>query len=417
MEPARANIAAPVAHDARPELLFLAHRIPYPPNKGDKIRSFHMLRHLARQFRVHLGAFVDVDEDWHHAAALKEWCDDVHLEALRPWSSRIRGLTGLVSGEALGLPYYRRATMRAWVRRKVFDEGVRRAVVFSSTMAQYLSNPEFEPMQRVLDMVDVDSEKWRAYAARKPWPASWLYRRESERLLRFERNMATSFDRTLFVSAAEAELFRKLAPESASSVTHFDNGVDASYFAPEHTLPSPYAANERALVFTGAMDYWANIDAVVWFAHEVMPTVLRAVPDARFYIVGGRPGAAVRALDQLSGITVTGAIPDIRPYLAHAAAAVAPMRIARGLQNKVLEAMAMAKPVIATPAAMEGISCGPEFSTLVADDPARLADISVALLQARLGGDLGARGRAYVLHHHDWARTVQPLTALFEDRD
>ncbi|MCC6201473.1 MAG: TIGR03087 family PEP-CTERM/XrtA system glycosyltransferase [Gammaproteobacteria bacterium] len=398
----------------RPDLLFLAHRIPFPPNKGDKIRSFHLLRHLAGRYRVHLGAFIDVPEDWQHAAALREWCVDVHLEPLRPWSSRIRGVTGLLRGEALGLPYYRRASMQAWVRRKVFAEGTRRAVIYSSTMAQYLDGPEFGPVCRVLDMVDVDSQKWTAYAARKPWPASWLYRREGERLLRFERAMAARFDHTLFVSAAEAALFRQLAPESAARVSHYDNGVDAGYFNPEHNYPSPYADGDLPLVFTGAMDYWANVDAVVWFAREVFPRVLQAVPAARFVIVGGRPAAAVQTLARLPGVTVTGAIRDIRPYVAHAIAAVAPMRIARGLQNKVLEAMAMAKPVIATPAAMEGISAGPEFAALVADAPAALATIAIEVLRGGLGATLGALGRNHVMRCHDWTRTVQPLTDLLE---
>jgi sugar transferase (PEP-CTERM/EpsH1 system associated) len=274
--------------------------------------------------------------------------------------------------------------------------------------------PEYAQVQRVLDMVDVDSAKWRAYAASKSWPASWLYRRESLRLFAYERRVTSEFAHTVLVSAAEAELFRTLAPECAAKVSHYENGVDAARFAPEHAFASPYPPGERVLVFTGAMDYWANVDAVVWFAREVMPEVARAVPAARFYIVGGRPTPAVRALAALPNVIVTGTVPEIRSYLAHAAAAVAPLRIARGVQNKVLEAMAMAKPVIATPAALEGIGCGPEFAALVADDPTALARIAVAVLQGRLGSDLGRQGRDYVVRCHDWSRTVSPLDTLLE---
>ena len=169
------------------ELVFLVHRIPYPPNKGDKIRSFNLLRYLSRDYRVHLGAFVDDEDDWQHAETLQRWCADVHLETLSPTVNKLRSLTGLLSGEALGLPYYRNKAMQEWVRDKIFHERIGRVVVFSSTMAQYVSGTEFKDIHRILDMVDVDSEKWRAYAELKCWPVSWLYRREGERLLDFER--------------------------------------------------------------------------------------------------------------------------------------------------------------------------------------------------------------------------------------
>ena len=212
-------------------------------------------------------------------------------------------------------------------------------------------------------------------------------------------------------------MFRTLAPESQSKVSHLYNGVDTAYFEPVLDCSNPYGAGELSLVFTGAMDYWANVDAVTWFAREVFPKVIHVVPNARFYIVGGRPTTAVLALDHLNGVQVTGAVDDIRPYLRHAVAAVAPLRIARGLQNKVLEAMAMGKPVITTTAAMEGINAGVEFASLTADDPEHLADISIDVLQGRLGNGLGECGRDYIVTHHDWSATIKPLEAILKGKE
>jgi sugar transferase (PEP-CTERM/EpsH1 system associated) len=180
--------------------------------------------------------------------------------------------------------------------------------------------------------------------------------------------VARDYDASLFVSAPEAELFRTLAPESSAKIGHFSNGVDTDYFSPDTGHANPYAAGERALVFTGAMDYWPNVDAVQWFCDEVFPVLRQRVPDLRFYIVGSRPAPAVQALGQREGVTVTGTVPDVRPYIAHAAVAVAPLRIARGIQNKVLEAMAMATAVVVSPQALEGIDAEPGSELLLAED-------------------------------------------------
>src|SRR5450830_1901821 len=184
---------------------------------------------------------------------------------------------------------------------------------------------------------------------------SWLYRREGRRLLQYEQQVAAAADVSLFVSRAEAELFRQLAPAAAHKTGFLNNGVDIDYFSPAHRFDNPYPADSQIMVFTGAMDYWPNIDAVQWFAHEVLPAVRQRHPQALFYIVGSRPSAQVLALAALPGVQVTGTVPDIRPYLAHASFAVAPLRIARGIQNKVLEAMAMRMPVLVSAQALEGI--------------------------------------------------------------
>jgi sugar transferase (PEP-CTERM/EpsH1 system associated) len=392
------------------DLLFLTHRIPYPPNKGDKIRSYHLLRHLAGQYRVHLGTFVDDPDDWRHAETLRGMCADLYCAKLDPARARLRSLGGLVRGEPLSLPYYRDAGLKRWVAAKL--AGVRRVLAFSSPMAQYVMDAG-PGVRRVMDFVDVDSDKWRQYSAGRRWPMRWLYRREARRLLDFERRVACEFDACVLVSGAEAELFRRLVPQ-AENIVAAENGVDSDYFSPDRDYENPYGADERVLVFTGAMDYWANVDAVTWFAREVFAGVQARHPAARFYVVGSRPTEAVRALGALPGVRVTGRVADTRPYIAHARAAVAPLRIARGVQNKVLEAMAMARPVLASPQAMDGIAPCAGLERLVADSAESMARLADALIVSDDHDALGPAGRACVLNHYNWERNLARIDALLE---
>ena len=241
-----------------------------------------------------------------------------------------------------------------------------------------------------------------------------MYRRESATLLSYERSVAQRWDASVLVSNDEAELFRRLVPQSASRVSGISNGVDSDYFSPEHHFANPFPAGGPVLVFTGAMDYWANVDAVVWFAQEVFPKVRAQIQDARFYIVGSRPSAVVQALGQHAGVTVTGAVPDVRPYVHYAVAAVAPLRIARGIQNKVLEALSMARPVIATSAAAEGLKSRPAEAMWVADEAQDYAQRCIAMLRGEIAPQAGASGRRCVVEHYSWAVNLARFSELLE---
>ncbi len=398
------------------ELMFLAHRIPYPPNKGDKIRSFNLLKHLARHYRVHLGTFVDDSHDWRYLPEVKAMCGETCFVALDPAWARLRSLLGLITGEPLTLPYYRSAALQAWVDRLLAGGSVMRVLVFSSAMAQYVDR-KLPGIRRVLDFVDMDSDKWNQYAAECRWPLNWIYRREARQLFRHERRLTNEFEASLFVSESEARLFMRHAPEAAARVGFAENGVDTDYFSLARDYPNPYATEEKVLVFTGAMDYRANVDAVTWFAHEVFPPIRAQIRAARFYIVGARPTKEVRRLAAMPGVCVTGAVHDIRPYLAHARAAVAPLRIARGVQNKVLEAMAMARPVLTSPQAMDGIRACPELEALVTDTPQAMARQAIALLSAADDIDHGWRGRDWVLRHYNWTTNLHRIEQMLEDKD
>ena len=394
------------------ELLFLAHRIPYPPNKGDKIRSYHLLKELARSYRVHLGAFVDDPDDRRYQGKLEALCESVFLADLHPLRARVRSLSGLLHGEALSVPYYFDRRMKAWVDDLLARSSLQRIFVFSSPMSQYVMDIQGRSMRRIIDFVDVDSDKWRQYAERKSWPASWVYSREGRQLLRYEKAVADRFDASVFVSADEAALFKRQAPEVSACVDFIDNGVDHEYFSPDRDYPDPYTGDRPVLVFIGAMDYWANIDAVSWFARDVFPRIREAVANVQFFIVGARPTEEVLRLAAVPGVTVTGAVADIRPYLAHARAAVAPLRVARGIQNKVLEAMAMAVPVLATTAAMEGIEYDNPAGLQVADDARQFSSMAVQLLQ---GSPHRMReSRRWVCQRYDWGINLGKMYELFE---
>lgn len=393
------------------ELLFLAHRIPFPPDKGDKIRSYHLLKHLAQRYRVHLGCFVDDAADWQYTTHLEALCDETFFAPLKPRSARLKSLAGLVSGVPLTLPYYAHTGMRRWVTQMLATRSVAKVLVFSSAMGQFV--PHDRSLHSVVDFVDVDSDKWTQYAQARPWPLSWLYRREGRTLLAWERELAARSDAALFVSEAEARHFTQLAPESAAQVGWFNNGVDFEYFSPARDYPDPYPAGGLPLVFTGAMDYWPNVDAVVWFAREILPIIRARFAEAQFVVVGGRPGSAVRDLAQLPGVTVTGRVEDVRPWLRHARLAVAPLRIARGVQNKVLEAMAMALPVVASAQALEGIQATPGRDLLVADSAARFAEQVITLLGGAHPG-MGAAARAAMLGHYAWPENLRRVDALLE---
>ncbi len=395
--------------DDRPELLFLCHRIPYPPDKGDKIRSYRWWKTLIEHFRVHLGAFIDDPDDWRHVARIEASCTSSLFRPLRRRTATLRSLGGLIDGRPLSLPYYRDGVMARWVRDRLASSPGARVFVYSSAMAQYVTPKAASSALRVIDFVDVDSDKWSQYAQAKPWPLSWVYRREGRRLASYESGLARAFDLSLLVSAQEATLFQSRLGHDPGRVTQVPNGVDTAYFDPRNGGATPFEPGTEAIVFTGAMDYWANVDAVVWFAREVLPLVRASRPAARFVIVGSNPSAAVSALAG-TGVIVTGRVPDVRPYLAHGSVVVAPMRIARGIQNKVLEAMAMARPVVVTPSGLEGIAADAN-EVLVADQPRPFADAVLAVLSGR-HTRLGEAARRRVSSDYSWDQATDRLLSL-----
>jgi sugar transferase (PEP-CTERM/EpsH1 system associated) len=387
------------------DLLFLAHRLPYPPEKGDRIRSWHILRHLAERHRVHLGCFYDDRADARHVAALEKICTSVMCLPIHPLLRRVKSLAALRSGEALSVAYFRDPRLMRWIAETFARWRPSRAFVFSSSMAPYLDGYRFA--SRVIDMIDVESERWHRHADERSWPIRAIYRREAQKLRSVEVAASRSFDYTLFSSAPEASLFLKRTGRSATRVLAMRNGVDYDFFDPAHAGANPYSAGRKSIAFTGAMDYGPNVEAAQWFVAEVMTALRHRFPDFDFWIVGDRPAACLRRLAR-GDVHVTGRVADIRPYIAHADAVVAPLQIARGIQNKVLEAMAMAKPVIATPAALEGLDLKLGDEVLAASNPQQFAG-AIAKLFAGEMASLGAKARQRIVADHGWGASLRVL--------
>ena len=394
-------------------ILFLSHRLPYPPNKGDKIRSHALLKHLASRGVVHLGCFVDDPSDLAHLETVRHLAGgECHFEFIGPATKAIRSAGALVTGKAITVANFASPRFERYLRRLFEEHSIDDVVVFGSAMAPYLFKTEFKPHRVLFDMVDVDSDKWRQYSAASTGFFKWLYRREATTLEKIERSAARLFGRTLLVSDFEAETFRKVAPESADKIGSLMNGVDTTYFAPGQ-FDNPFSETECPIVMTGHMGYRPNYEGALWFVKDVLPLVRRTVSNARAYFVGSSPPLALRSAGG-PDIVVTGGVMDVRPYLQFAGAVIAPLRIARGVQNKVLEALAMAKPVVATREATRALGVNSGTQLWVANDPQHFAYAVICALQGNDSKRIADAGREYVLQNHSWRSALVGLDAELE---
>ncbi|WP_322963302.1 TIGR03087 family PEP-CTERM/XrtA system glycosyltransferase [Sphingomonas fuzhouensis] len=381
------------------DLLFLAHRAPFPPDRGDKIRSYHVLRHLARHWRVHLCAFAEQDAEEQLPPELQAELASHHiLRRTKPMP--LAALQALATGKPISLTAFAHPGMAHAVAQVRARHRPAVTYIFSGQMAQYRGG---EPT--IMDMVDVDSAKFASLALTAKAGMRSVLNHEARLLGRYERQVAQSVAATLFVSEAEAALFR--SGGGRGNILAVENGIDASRYDP--AAVDPDMGEGRLIVFTGQMDYRPNIDAVTRFAEHILPLIRNACPAARFAIVGRAPTPAVRRLAS-EAVIVTGEVPDTRIWLARAAVCVAPLDLARGIQNKLLEAMAMARPVVASVAAAEGIDHG--GTIMVAGDDRDFANRVIAALN---GPADNPAARARVLERYDWGARLAPLDRLLGD--
>lgn len=396
------------------DMLFLSQRIPYPPNKGDKIRSFNILKYFAQTHRIHLGCFIDDPEDWEHIGELEQFCADVCIAPLNQTWGKVRSMTAFLTGDPLNLPYFRNRRLADWCATVLNEVRPDVAFAFSSQMAQYFIEAKSRPRRIVVDYCDVDSDKWLQYAKSKKWPMNWVFEREGRTLLEFDRRVGEHIDFGTFVAEPEVVLFQQLAPESAHKIHAVSNGIDSDYFSPDREYDNPYPDESPILLFTGAMDYWPNVDAVSWFAQDMFPLIKQRAENIKFYIVGGNPTVDVQKLDRIDGIHVTGRVHDMRPYFAHANVSVVPMRIARGIQNKVLEAMAMGKPTVTTQHSLDGIDAKPDRDLLLADDVEAFVESTLRCLTETDTKKLGQNARKLIMNEYTWPARLRGFDALLK---
>lgn len=393
----------------RPNVLYIVHRFPYPPDKGDRIRAFHIIRYLSRRTNLTVAALDDEGVSEEHFAELKRIVPQLEVA---PVKGRWRWLTLLgqvLTGKSVseGFFYSKQlyAMLNGWAHHVEYDA----VIISASSLAPYLDLFDSFRSKKIVDFVDVDSEKWQQYARSTRGPKRLMFQREYRRVKQLEERLLESTDSVTLVSEAEADLLRNRCLDEVhlQKIHAVSNGVDLEYFAPVDVEQS------RSLCFLGAMDYRPNIDAVVWFVEHVWPHLRANHPELVFNIVGRNPSPEVNDLRKIDGIHVTGAVPDVRPWLAQSLAVVAPLRIARGIQNKVLEAMAMGRVVVSSPEALTGLQTETDANVLEAVTPDDWYYQIRKLLQSPdERNKIEQTAREYVEEHHSWEATLEPLSEL-----
>ena len=397
------------------EVLFLSHRMPFPPDRGDKIRSHHILKRIAGLAPVHVATFADDERDIAEEVELAALVQSYRL-VRRVKPLLFAGIQSLLSRQPASLPAFHNPEIAAYVTKILRERPIATIYVFSGQMGQYV--PADFTGKVICDFVDVDSAKFEAYAERSKGLKHWVNAREARLLSAEEAKLACRANISLLVSAEEAALFRaRLAPQdlAASDVRALSNGIDSRFYDPGAVKPEPrlLECEGPRLIFTGQMDYAPNIEAALRATDRLLPLIRQTIPKASFHVVGRNPSDELRDRHGKGGVHVWGGVEDIRTWLAAADMALVPLEIARGVQNKVLEAMAMSLPVVLTPAAACGIGAADGQHFAVADSDTELADRATALLShPRQGWSLGLEARRFVVDELSWQATLAPLAAM-----
>jgi sugar transferase (PEP-CTERM/EpsH1 system associated) len=390
----------------RPNILYLTHRVPFPLDKGERIRHFHLLKFLSRRANVHLACLADEPVADGTTATLRQLCERLAIVPLGAgrW---LRALGSFASGRTVTEGAFRspalRAVLRDWARETRFQS----VFLSSSSMVSFcFESEELRSVPCVVDLADVDSQKWLDFAAASWGPRAWLYRTEGRRLRRLEQSLGARARAVTLVSEAEANLYRSICPDA--SVHAVTNGVTLD--CPGFDAPP----DEDTCVFVGVLDYAPNVDGICWFCREIWPAIQARRPGAKVLVVGRKPAPEVMGLGELPGVEIVGQVPDVRRYLAQASVVIVPLRLARGLQNKVLEGLAMKKAVVASPTCLAGIRAEPGVHLLAASTADEWVESILRLLaDPALRRKIGSAGRAYVEERHRWERCLEPFSSLF----
>lgn len=410
------------------EILFLSHRIPFPPDRGDKIRSHHILRHLSGLAPVHVATLADDALDFAAESDLAAMSAS-HCLVRRTKPLALAAAQAMLTGKPISLRAFRSARLAGYVRKVLATRSIAAIYVFSGQMGQYI--PADYPGRVVADFVDVDSAKFEAYATRDGGPKGWAERREARLLRAEEARVAQRADVSLLISDEEAALFRSRlptgtpmaaneagrapTPRTAPEVRTLPNGIDSKAFDPAAATPEAQMAQlpYPRLIFTGQMDYAPNIEACLRVAQGILPLIRQRFAQASFHVVGRNPPDRLTALHGRDGIHVWGRVPQVQPWLAAADLALVPLEIGRGVQNKVLEAMAMALPVVLTPEAATGIGARDGQELALAASDTSLAKACVALLSDPPRAQaMGQAARTFVVAQASWEAALARLTQI-----
>jgi polysaccharide biosynthesis protein PslH len=386
------------------KILYVCHRFPFPPDRGGKVRPFNMIKHLAQQHEVHVCSMARSPAEAEEGKGLREHCAHTKCAVVtEPWQT-LRMIVRLPTPTPSSMGYFYSRDLHRGIRALHAQHHYDLIFVHCSSMAQYVA--AIREAAKVLDFGDMDSQKWLEYSNYKPFPLSIGYWLEGKKLEFEERRLAYQFDVCTVTTRAELATLHELAPGITSD--WFPNGVDHQFFIPDG---EDYDAD--AISFIGRMDYYPNQECMLRFCKEVLPRVQAQRPSVKLFVVGADPIPAIRKLAELRGVTVTGSVPDVRPFVRRSAVMVAPLAIARGTQNKILEAMAMGVPVVTSTVAAGGVDVVKGEHLLVADDPASCARAILKVMQDRSERQrLSEAGRARVMSHHHWPNSMRRLDAI-----
>ncbi len=388
------------------KILFVCHRFPYPPARGGKIRPFNIIRHLSQSASVTVASLVRSDDEMEQGRGILEHCDRYIAEPVGSIGTSLRMVMQIATSQPSSMGYFYSSALKRRIDAELETGSYDLIFVHCSSAAQYVES--WRGIPKILDFGDMDSEKWMLYAQNRRFPLSLGYWLEAVKLRRVEARMAAAFDLCSCTTRAELETLQELG--TAQETEWFPNGVDTEFFSP---ATEPY--DPELICFAGRFDYFPNQRAVIYFSHEILPLIQKKRPNTRFVIVGAQPPAFIRKLDQLPGITVTGTVPDVRTHVRKAAVSVAPLDIARGTQNKILEALAMGIPVVASEQASKGVDAVPGQHILVARNTQEYVDTIEQLLQdPDRRNEFAKRGRERVLSNHSWAESMKRVDALVE---
>jgi len=382
--------------------------VPYPPDRGDRITTHHFLQHLIeRGDRVQVGCFAEEEADETSIATLRGMVTEVCASRLRRTARKITSLRGLFSGTSLTEVFFRDRTLQRTIDRWVHEDPPDLVYVYSSSMAQFVMG-HAGPF-RFMQFAELDSDKWRQYATHSRGIPAWIYRREAKRLLAFETRVAHAFSACAVVSEVERQLFEERIPGVTPIV--LPNGVDVDHFA----TSGDGTREPHTVIFTGVMDYQPNVQGVTWFVDRCWPKIRARLADARLLVVGSRPIEAITRLSGRDGIEVTGRVEMIPPYLDRAAVAIAPLLLARGVQNKVLEAMSTALPVVASPQALQGLGDVDADTVVCADDVTTTTNAVLDLLEnPHKARAMGQRAARFVRARFRWEHMYRILDGILD---
>jgi sugar transferase (PEP-CTERM/EpsH1 system associated) len=386
-------------------ILFLCHHFPYPPDHGARIRAFHFIRHLSQTNSVTVATLAHTQQELIQGQGLKEYCHRVIAEVIPSRVRWGRALRALYSSTPSSVSYFRSVSLQRQIDDLLASENFDAIIVFCAFMAQYVV--AWRGGYRILDYGDIDSAKWRDYSRYKAIPLSWAYAWEAAKLRNYERRIARHFHHCAVISRGELEEFQRF--ETGVPCAIIPNGVDTEYFVYDKRNTN----GGSTIVFLGRMDYFPNVDGISYFVKEIFPLIRQKLPRVELCIVGSDPTKSVRDLVRVPNVSLTGYVPDVRCYLRNAAVSIAPLRIARGTQNKILEAMAMGIPTVATPEAAKGIQGVPGRDFLVAADPKSFANEVIQIIEnAPLRKTLAESGRFQIEQVHTWDSSVAILDTV-----